>query len=273
MLRSEYVDIGVILKLSQRYTTEQKFRILNAKVIPCAGTVYKKTFQHDKLRSFNPKIVKSCFAYSQSEDCIYCLQCSILLPRENYPKVNFINQGYSSWKQISDRTTRHLLKETHTKSEAVRTNLVNLIQKRDELSVLPSLLQKQLREKRSENTKVLSIIIDAVLYLSKQGLALRGSSGEGKNPGNFLALLETLSIENEIIKKHLKKPLKKNATMTSWKIQNELLDVIGREIILKDIIKDVNRSKFYTLIADEVTSTNEQFMSICIRYIIMIFFY
>ena len=53
---------------------------------------------------------------------------------------------------------------------------------------------------------------------------------------------------------------------TSKTIQNYLIEVIGK-CICKDIIEEVKRSKYYTVIADEVTDSNKEQLSIVLRYV------
>lgn len=49
--------------------------------------------------------------------------------------------------------------------------------------------------------------------------------------------------------------------------QNELLDVIGKYIILRDIVKEIKVAHFYSICADEVTSHNTEQLAICVRFV------
>ena len=68
-------------------------------------------------------------------------------------------------------------------------------------------------------------------------------------------------------KAHLAKPRHKNATYISSKIQNEIIDIIGKEIIQRLIIEEDSKGKFFSLMVDEVTSYNKEHMPLCIRFV------
>ena len=60
---------------------------------------------------------------------------------------------------------------------------------------------------------------------------------------------------------------RKNATYLSPYSHNEMIEVIGTKIIKSDIIDEIKQAKFHTVSLDEVTSSNEQLMSICFCYV------
>ncbi len=94
-----------------------------------------------------------------------------------------------------------------------------------------------------ENDLILHQIVSAILFLGKQGLALRGDkediSVSTNNPGNFLALLKMISLEDPVLCHHLHTPRLKNATYLSPRIQNEIINIIGN-----DIVNEINRFFF-----------------------------
>ena len=115
-----------------------------------------------------------------------------------------------------------------------------------------STLQKQL----SENKHILHQIVQAILYLGKQGLPFRGDVENlslPNNPGDFLALLKVFAENDE---KHLTTPKAKNATYLSPMSQNEIINVIGHDKILTNIVSEIKKARFYSVLADEVSSHN-----------------
>lgn len=121
-----------------------------------------------------------------------------------------------------------------------------------------------------ENIHILSCIVDAVLFLGKQNLALRGHRDDrtstDSNKGNFWAILELISKSDKILKKHLE-TAKKNAVYTSKTVQNELITIIGEQI-RKTITSALDgENPFFSIIADEVTDhyKNEEVLSVCLR--------
>ena len=107
----------------------------------------------------------------------------------------------------------------------------------------------------------------------KQGLALRGHRDDKiswmeddeahSNEGNFVELVRFRPETDPVLAQHLAKS-PRNARYTSKTIQNELVEVIG-ECIRNDILADVKRAKFYSVIADKVTDTaNKEELSISV---------
>ena len=57
----------------------------------------------------------------------------------------------------------------------------------------------------------------------------------------------------------------KNAKYASPLVQNEMIDIFANDIFRKNIIGEIKEAKFFTIIADEVTSYNVEQLSLCIR--------
>ena len=97
-------------------------------------------------------------------------------------------------------------------------------------------------------------------FLCRQGLPMLGYS----NNGNFIQLLLSEARYGSRIYKWLEKKTDKFIHST---IQNECLKLMS-VFILRNISKNVKQSKFYTIMADEVThvSNHEQLVT-CIRWI------
>ena len=49
--------------------------------------------------------------------------------------------------------------------------------------------------------------------------------------------------------------------------QNELIEIIGKRIIQKKFIEEIKGAQYHSVLADEVTKTNNEILSICIRYV------
>ncbi|KAK3931923.1 Zinc finger MYM-type protein 1, partial [Frankliniella fusca] len=104
----------------------------------------------------------------------------------------------------------------------------------------------------------LEALIKSMLFLGRQGLAIRGSEADG---GNFNALTKLLSDYCPELKQFLQR--KKN--FTSPQIQNEIAE-IAAHAILRDKLEKIRSCEYYSLIMDEASdeSTKEQ-MSIIVR--------
>ena len=109
-----------------------------------------------------------------------------------------------------------------------------------------------------------------ILYCGRQCIALRGDierMDQPGNPGNFLAMLKLIANYDPILKGHLENPRQRNATYVSPRIQNEIIDIIGKNIIQKSILEQIRKAKYFSIMVDEVTSHNTEVMPLCIRFV------
>ena len=80
---------------------------------------------------------------------------------------------------------------------------------------------------------ILKCIARTIHLLGKQGLPLRGhredmidsETDTDRNPGNFIAFLHEIAQYCPGLDNYLKNPLMKNATYSSPKSQNEMIDL------------------------------------------------
>ena len=88
-----------------------------------------------------------------------------------------------------------------------------------------------------------------ILYCGRQCIALRGDMDQPGNPGNFLAMLKLIANYDPILKGHLENPRQRNATYVSPRIQNEIIDIIGKNnIIQKSILEQIRKAKYFSII-------------------------
>jgi len=88
-----------------------------------------------------------------------------------------------------------------------------------------------------------------------------------ENDGNFRALLRyALDNGDQVLANHLN-TAGVNSTYLSYRIQNEIIDAAGKQI-MTNIVQHVNKSRYFSVIADESTDVSgiEQF-SICARFV------
>ena len=89
---------------------------------------------------------------------------------------------------------------------------------------------------------------------------------DSKNRGNFLELMELRSKDSDVIQQ-LFVERKKNFPYISPTIQNELLSIIGDQII-QQIVKQVKEAKIFAVIVDETQdiAKHEQ-VAVVLRYV------
>ena len=170
--------------------------------------------------------------------------------------------------QKSEKTKEHVQSHYHQKSMELADNLKFTIEHPHHTIVSKIDARKAANIER--NRSLLKSIARAILYCGRQCIALRGDREDidlPGNHGNFLSLLKVLAVHDDVLRSHLETPIMRNATYMSAQMQNELIEVMGKHIILQGIIDDVNSSPFYSILADEVTSHNIEHLAICIRFV------
>ena len=59
----------------------------------------------------------------------------------------------------------------------------------------------------------------------------------------------------------------RNVTRMSPQTQNELIEVMGKHIVLRNIVDELKAARRYAILADEVTSHNIEHLAICARFV------
>ncbi|XP_060845263.1 52 kDa repressor of the inhibitor of the protein kinase-like [Rhopalosiphum padi] len=201
-----------------------------------------------------------------------------LLKRSNVPDEHFIYPF-----SIHNKNGKDGLLETHQNND-YHKNCVQFsfdFQKTfsNPNKVVINIIDTERMKQIKENRERLVPIIESIMFLGRQNIALRGHKDYGIlssephssetviNEGNFREILKFKILSGDkTLENHLKNNNAK-ATYISPTIQNELIECIRKEIIFK-IIKDIEQAKYYSIIFDETTdvSTVSQ-MSLSIRYI------
>jgi hypothetical protein len=129
-----------------------------------------------------------------------------------------------------------------------------------------------LKKEIENNRKCILPILKIILFCGRQGIALRGHR-ENKplinqndisteltnddNDGNFRQLLRfRVDFGDKDLEDYLQNS-PKHVLYVSWKIQNEIL-IVYKNLILKQFVKDINKSKAFTVLADEITDISNK---------------
>lgn len=255
----------------QALTIRQKYDLLKNHKKPHKEQVFptqhlggcNRSFRHMWL-SEHPWMV-----YSEQVDGVFCIACALF--RADPSRGKFVTKPFRVWNKKSEKVKEHehclyhqsaLENSDHLKQtvEHPHTSIVAQVDARKAANI-------------KSNRAVLKSIARAVLFCGRQCIALRGdceklADGDSSvNPGNFLALLKLLATNDEVLRKHLEAPTMRCATYISPQIQNELIGVMGKHMILQGILDDMNAAPYYTILADEVTSHNIEHLAICARFV------
>ena len=176
----------------------------------------------------------------------------------------FVTKPFRSWVNKTQKINAHAAMDYH---EVSMTKMQEFVM--HPTHSIDSLLDNEARKQMAVNQKVI-----VTMLCGRQGLALRGhrddkcfsndADDECHNPGNFIELVRFRAQTDEILRSHLESA-PKNARYTSKTIQNELINVIAKNI--RQTI--VNETKFFSVIADETTDiSNKEELSVSLRYVL-----
>ena len=99
--------------------------------------------------------------------------------------------------------------------------------------------------------------------IAYQGTEEKADDGDTSgNPGNFLAIVRKIANYYIFLQEHIFSPLRKNASYMSPTSQNELTEIIGKSIIQKRFMEEIKDAHCHSVLADEVTSSNDEILSV-----------
>ena len=132
-------------------------------------------------------------------------------------------------------------------------------------------MDENLKQRYQVYPKFVEALARVVHLLGKQGLALRGHRGSSEdashNQSNFLILVHKIAHYYLLLKNDLDDSLRKYVKYLRPKSENELIDIIGKKLIQRRIIEEIMEAGVHSISADEVTTCNDEILSICLRYV------
>lgn len=221
---------------------------------------FKKTLPNNEV------IDRNWLIYSKNSKAVFCFPCCLF--KSNTIKTASIactNEGFSDWKNIN-RILDHEKSADHRNHFLQWKSLENRLKNSQ---CIDDKLQKAILVEKDRWRHILRIILDAILFCTKNNLAFRGSSTTVGNThsGIFLNLIELLSKYDNILKQHLVNHNKGAISYISPKIQNEFICLLGQTVRNK-ILSKIKKAKYFSLLFDCTpdVSHNEQ-MAEVIRYV------
>ena len=213
----------------------------------------------NQKRSFNPKWFDQFrfLHYREDGDSVICHTCDVadkkkLLKIDTRKEQTFIESGFSNWKKAIEKFRGHESSATHKHAVEVITRPVDI----DELISHNAAIEKR------ENSRCLMKIIENVVFLGKQGLALRGD-GDDKT-GNFYQLVLLRAKDDPALLKWIEKSYDRHITPQA---QNEILKLLALSLLRK-MAADIRESKCYSILADEASDvSNVEQLVLCLRWV------
>ncbi|KAF0682260.1 zinc finger MYM-type protein 5-like, partial [Aphis craccivora] len=148
---------------------------------------FHENFYHRKIQNGRMFVKRWWLSHSPSQDKFFCMSCKLFgLPKA---KNSFLAKiGSNDYKNIKRTIDSHESWSEHITSEIAR----GLYQKnmRIDTGIL-----KAANRQIAENRAVMSAIIEAILFIARQNIALRehDEGYKSTNRGNFFELLKLLS--------------------------------------------------------------------------------
>jgi len=162
-------------------------------------------------------------------------------------------------KKIKEKLDKHALSRTHldyvTRWNEDKSSKTN--------GSVVSQLSNAHRAAVAKNWQYAEKLTELLLFLTRQGLALRGhdESQESNNRGNFLELCELFGKYDQNFADRIQKSL----NMTSHEIQDDLIKIAAKQV-KRAIVDEVKTVGYFCLMADEARSFRDEQLALCIRY-------
>lgn len=175
---------------------------------------------------------------------------------KNY-KPAFVENGFQNLKKVRERFRDHESSSMH--AEAV----LKLGADKSASSGVDTLLSKQLENQQKHHRLMLLKFFNAIKYLTRQGLALRGHHEDNESfDGNLYQLLLLQSQDCPGMESWLRQ-----REYISPEITNELITMMG-QFVLRSLLTNIRMALWFSILADEATdiSHHEQ-MSLSIRWV------
>ncbi len=196
--------------------------------------------------------------YSPAADGLYCVECSIFRTDEG----QLVAEPLNDWSNAAKRIEKHYKTPEHLAACRKAREFFNIFDKQ-----APNIIEQQERSSerdRQVRRSAIKSIGRNILFLGRQGLAIRGKTDERRN---FQATLNLQQETDSDLKEHLSKA-KAREKYTSHEIQNEMIELQASQVTNK-ILHKVSKAKWYSLMADESAdiSKTEQ-VALILRYLV-----
>ena len=244
------------------------------------------------LRFFNPAwLVEEQFqewlVYSKEMDKAYCRVCSVFPSSKEHGNESLAINGTSNYAHAKRNFTAHLNSGRHKGAMAAMRKAKGV--NGETATIVPLSAAMTISAKRQHvdaQRGRLLLLIDVLLTLAKQGLAIRGhkeptveelatmteqSQTPLDNPGNFLTILLLMHRHCAQGTDHLFRLPRLGYTLNPaflhHDIQNELIHLSANEI-RADLRAMLTQANFFSVLADEATDTsNHSQLAIAVRYV------
>ena len=229
----------------------------------------KRRFRYEWLTSF------PWLCYSAAVDGGFCINC-VLFGGESSHNATKLQRLFISPLRPTTSFVKKL-QDHAEKSPIHKTATIRALNFKRVMENQETRIDVQINNARQEliqkNRMPLRPIVGAILTCARQNIPLRGHrddahhlEDEKSNPGNFIEILKYgASCGN--LTDVLFGSVPSNQTYRSKTIQNELIEICG-DMVIEELVDDVKKAKFFSLLADEATDcSNTEQMAVVLRFI------
>ena len=126
------------------------------------------------------------------------------------------------------------------------------------------MVSDEIVKKREKERQYLTIIMECLQYLARQGIAFCGNND---TDSNFAQLILLRSKEHPWIRERITSGVDGTQKYTLNEYQDELLNIMVSQVLRKKLY-NINNSKMFAVICDEYTDiSNKQLLSFCVRWV------
>lgn len=192
---------------------------------------------------------------SRSTNSVFCLPCCVFGTEIESPWGRYGN-GQKGFQQFH-RSKRSI--RIHEESSNHLQSMANWQFYLRNQNCVASALQKKSEEDLNQLRLVLHAVLDAILYLASNNLALRGDSNQilASNCGNFLGLIKLLGKYYAPLATHIEKMKPHKTAYLSSTSQNEFIYLIANEL-RSSIIRNIRERKYYSILFDGTPDVSKQ---------------
>ena len=269
-------DIGQFV--SKAVSPGDRYDILNNWIPPISYSFPSLRFgQHN--RSFQRQWLEEFkwLAYSDALGGAFCKWCIAFAPKTVTRSVQspgaLVSSPHSNYKKAREYYIKHQSCSYHQLASTLFENFIHTSQNPE--NDIQNVLARNRLKKIKENRKRMHHIITWIEFCGRQELPLRGHRDSGPflhiaseyNEDVFRAALRLRLKCSDKVTLDLFWNAPRNASYLSWKVQNDIISIMGSKI-QKQIVSDVSKNKFFSILADETSdlSQTEQF-STSVRFV------
>jgi hypothetical protein len=258
-------DLDIANAVNQRLSDLGKLEFLTKCWVPDKSYNFYPVYQkpHNRFPQWSWLDISPYLAFSHAEHGFYCIVCVLFGQKEvgkggHQALGRFCDKAYRRFKDFKEDWKSH----TNAKYHHEATINAEEFQKRMESGqTVRHEIDSGVKATVKKNRLMLSGILEVIRFCAINELPFRGH----ESGGLFNATLQLIAKAGHEGAKMVE-TAPDNAKYTSPQIQNELIECLA-ECLLEDVIRRVNDSPCFSILADETGLHEREFLTLCVRYL------